>query len=85
MRVSVWAYATESVKTPTRCAYREGCESSGSKSARPGAPTGTGGTDLRRRSGLISLNDRVEAVGGTLEIESPPGRGTKIDVEISVP
>jgi len=34
---------------------------------------------------LISLNDRVEAVGGTLEIESPPGRGTKIDVEISVP
>jgi signal transduction histidine kinase len=46
---------------------------------------GTGGADPSRGSGLIGLKDRVEAVGGTLTIESPPGTGTQIDVEISVP
>jgi signal transduction histidine kinase len=34
---------------------------------------------------LIGLRDRVEALGGTIEINSPPGRGTRIDVAIPVP
>jgi signal transduction histidine kinase len=29
-------------------------------------------------SGLRGLADRMEAVGGTLSVESPPGRGTRV-------
>jgi signal transduction histidine kinase len=29
-------------------------------------------------TGLPGLADRVEALGGTLELESPPGRGTRL-------
>ena len=46
---------------------------------------GTGGADPSRGSGLIGLKDRIEAVDGTIKIESPPGGGTRIDVEIPVP
>jgi signal transduction histidine kinase len=45
---------------------------------------GMGGADPGRGSGLIGLKDRVEAVGGTIRIESPPQRGTTIHVEIPV-
>jgi signal transduction histidine kinase len=46
---------------------------------------GAGGADPARGSGLIGLRDRVEAVGGKLEIESPPGAGTSLRVDIPVP
>jgi signal transduction histidine kinase len=46
---------------------------------------GAGGADPARGSGLIGLSDRVEALGGTIEIDSPLGRGTRIDVELPVP
>ena len=46
---------------------------------------GAGGADPARGSGLIGLSDRVEALGGTIEIDSPPGRGTRIEVELPVP
>ena len=39
---------------------------------------GTGGADPGRGSGLIGLSDRVEALGGRLEIASPPGGGTSL-------
>jgi signal transduction histidine kinase len=39
---------------------------------------GAGGADPRRGSGLIGLRDRVEAIGGTLEIASSPGQGTSL-------
>jgi signal transduction histidine kinase len=42
---------------------------------------GVGGADARRGSGLVGLTDRVEALGGTLAVESPPGHGTRLDVE----
>jgi signal transduction histidine kinase len=29
-------------------------------------------------TGLLGLNDRVAALGGRLQVESPPGRGTRI-------
>jgi signal transduction histidine kinase len=29
-------------------------------------------------SGLQGLRDRVEAIGGAFELESPPGRGTRV-------
>ena len=37
---------------------------------------GVGGADIRSSSGLQGLRDRVEAVNGTLDIESRPGSGT---------
>ena len=39
---------------------------------------GIGGADRSRGSGLIGLTDRVEALGGSISIESPPGAGTRI-------
>jgi signal transduction histidine kinase len=43
---------------------------------------GSGGADSSGGSGLIGLKDRVEALGGTIEVDSPPGSGTRLDVEI---
>jgi signal transduction histidine kinase len=45
---------------------------------------GVGGADPRRGSGLIGLTDRVEALGGTIEIESPPGKGTTLHVTLPI-
>src|SRR6266702_2311832 len=43
---------------------------------------GVGGADPARGSGLIGLRDRVEALGGSLEVSSPPGEGTLILVQL---
>jgi signal transduction histidine kinase len=43
---------------------------------------GVGGADPSRGSGLIGLKDRVEALGGAIVVVSPPGGGTRLDVEI---
>jgi signal transduction histidine kinase len=45
---------------------------------------GLGGADPARGSGLIGLTDRVQALGGTLVVVSPPGRGTTMRVELPV-
>jgi signal transduction histidine kinase len=46
---------------------------------------GTGGADPDHGSGLVGLRDRVEAIGGDLELTSPPGEGTSLRVTIPVP
>ena len=43
---------------------------------------GVGGADPSRGSGLRGLSDRVQALDGELELESPPGRGTRVHAEI---
>jgi signal transduction histidine kinase len=43
---------------------------------------GIGGADSVKGSGLIGLKDRVEALGGHLQIASHPGIGTSLDVTI---
>jgi signal transduction histidine kinase len=43
---------------------------------------GVGGAQPEQGSGLSGLADRVEALGGKLRIESPPGHGTRIVGEI---
>ena len=43
---------------------------------------GKGGADPSRGSGLIGLKDRVEALGGTISVLSPPGRGTALHVHL---
>ncbi len=45
---------------------------------------GVGGADPSRGSGLVGLSDRVAAVGGRIEITSPPGGGTSLLVTIPV-
>jgi signal transduction histidine kinase len=41
---------------------------------------GVGGANSGQGSGLVGLRDRVEALGGTIRIESPPGAGTLLEV-----
>ena len=41
---------------------------------------GRGGADLTAGSGLVGLTDRVEALGGRLWVNSPPGAGTTVQV-----
>ena len=43
---------------------------------------GVGGAVVRRGSGLAGLRDRVAAHGGTLEVVSPHGGGTRVEVAI---
>ena len=43
---------------------------------------GAGGADPSRGSGLVGLRDRIEALGGTIEIGSPAGSGTSLVVRI---
>ncbi|GAA0911725.1 GAF domain-containing protein [Virgisporangium aurantiacum] len=43
---------------------------------------GSGGADARRGSGLTGLRDRVEALGGSIDVSSPPGEGTLIEVSL---
>jgi signal transduction histidine kinase len=43
---------------------------------------GIGGADPSRGSGIIGLKDRVEALGGTISVLSPPGHGTALHVQL---
>src|SRR3954464_1381837 len=43
---------------------------------------GVGGADAGRGSGLRGLADRVAALDGTLALDSPAGRGTRVRAEI---
>ncbi|HEV7863850.1 MAG TPA: GAF domain-containing sensor histidine kinase [Acidimicrobiia bacterium] len=45
---------------------------------------GIGGADPARGSGLVGLSDRIEALGGTLEVRSPAGHGTTVLIEVPV-
>jgi signal transduction histidine kinase len=42
------------------------------------ADDGIGGVDPEQGSGLRGLVDRIDAVGGRLEVSSPPGAGTRL-------
>ena len=43
---------------------------------------GRGGADPSAGSGILGLRDRAEAVGGTLFVISPPGKGTVVTAQI---
>src|SRR6266511_1760887 len=43
---------------------------------------GVGGADINRGSGLRGLADRIEALGGSIRLDSPPGQGTRLTAEI---
>ncbi|HEY2042902.1 MAG TPA: GAF domain-containing protein [Jatrophihabitans sp.] len=43
---------------------------------------GIGGADAGQGSGLVGLSDRIEALGGTLQLSSPAGEGTTLLIEV---
>jgi signal transduction histidine kinase len=45
---------------------------------------GAGGADPRRGTGLTGLRDRVQALGGTIDVQSPPGGGTRVQAELPI-
>jgi signal transduction histidine kinase len=45
---------------------------------------GIGGANAGKGSGLVGINDRVEALGGKMAITSIPGSGTSLNVAIPV-
>ena len=48
------------------------------------ADDGAGGADAAKGSGLRGLVDRVTALGGRLDISSPPGQGTRLYAHLPV-
>ncbi len=48
------------------------------------ADAGAGGASMTAGTGLRGLADRLEALGGRLEVQSEPGAGTRLRVEIPV-
>jgi signal transduction histidine kinase len=46
---------------------------------------GVGGADYTRGSGLAGLKDRVEALGGTIDLVSPVGEGTSLLMTFPAP
>jgi signal transduction histidine kinase len=45
---------------------------------------GVGGAEPDEGSGLTGLRDRVEALGGSIDVTSPAGHGTVLDVSLPV-
>jgi signal transduction histidine kinase len=43
---------------------------------------GCGGADFSQGSGLVGLKDRAEALGGHLDLRSPPGEGTTLEITL---
>jgi signal transduction histidine kinase len=43
---------------------------------------GVGGADVRAGSGLVGLSDRLEALGGAIEVWSPADEGTRLEVRV---
>jgi signal transduction histidine kinase len=43
---------------------------------------GRGGAGFSHGSGLLGLKDRAEALGGHLQLDSPPGAGTTLEIEL---
>jgi signal transduction histidine kinase len=46
---------------------------------------GSGGADPASGTGLRGLADRIDALGGRLEIDSPPGAGTRVSARLPLP
>ncbi len=43
---------------------------------------GRGGADFSHGSGLVGLKDRSEAIGGRLQLDSPAGAGTTLEITL---
>jgi PAS domain S-box-containing protein len=88
IEVAAYFVASEALANATKHAHASGVEVS--LALRDGAlllsirDDGIGGADSGRGSGLVGLQDRVEALGGSIRIDSPPGGGTSLVVTLPV-
>jgi PAS domain S-box-containing protein len=86
IEVAVYFVASEALANATKHAHASRIEVS--LAPRDGGlllsirDDGVGGADSGRGSGLVGLQDRVEALGGTIRIDSPPGGGTSLVVTL---
>jgi PAS domain S-box-containing protein len=86
IEVAAYYVASEAIANATKHAHASRIDLS--LAARDGGlqlsvrDDGVGGADARRGSGLVGLGDRVEAVGGSIRVESPRGGGTHITAEL---
>ncbi len=71
--VAKYAQATEATVTIRRADGRLSIEV---------ADNGVGGADIAHGSGLRGLVDRLEALDGTIAVDSPPGHGTRLHAQI---
>jgi PAS domain S-box-containing protein len=82
VEAALYYCAAEAVTNAARHARAERVEirlaATGATVALEVADDGAGGAAPERGSGLRGLDDRLSAVGGTLEIESPVGGGTRV-------
>ena len=46
---------------------------------------GVGGADMADGTGLLGLSDRVDVLGGRLEVDSPAGEGTRVRATMPLP
>jgi signal transduction histidine kinase len=46
---------------------------------------GCGGADPGSGTGLLGLADRIDALGGSLEVDSPSGGGTRVSARLPLP
>lgn len=75
---------TNAAKHAQASEVRVRCEADGANLSLKIDDDGIGGADVSRGSGLIGLKDRVEAVGGRLEVASIAGHGTSLSATIPV-
>ena len=61
---------------------RAGSDRDGGRSLQPTGAGAAGGHPGTGGSGIIGLKDRVEALGGTISMLSPPGHGTALHVQL---
>ncbi len=86
--VAAYYVAAESMTNATRHAQASGMDIDvridGSNLVLSIRDDGVGGADSSNGSGLVGLIDRVEALGGHMEIASPLGGGTALHVAIPI-
>ena len=71
-------------RASTRTPARSGSASARwpTRSSSRSSDDGCGGADPARGTGLLGLADRVDALGGRLEVDSPPGAGTRVSARL---
>ena len=80
VEVTIYFVCAEALANVAKYASASRAKLSVEADRRPGslriADDGIGGADRARGTGLQGLADRVETLGGTLRLASPPGEGT---------
>jgi signal transduction histidine kinase len=86
--VEVAAYYVVSEALTNAAKHAEATEATVTASVSDGAlhlevgDDGVGGADVGGGTGLVGLIDRVDALGGTVAVDSPAGRGTRLIVDL---